>query len=434
MSETPRHVLLATIGSLGDLHPMLVLARELMRRGHRSTIATTAAYRSRVEAHGIGFHALRPEGSPDDEAIMGRVMDPKNGPRFVIRDLLMPHLEDTYRDLYQVARGADFMLAGEIVFAAPVLAEQLGLPWGAVILSPSSFLSVHDPSVLAPLPATKHLRQAPRILHRLLLDFGKRMTRAWVRPVHELRRTLGLRASRDPLFADKFSPQLNLALFSAVFARPQPDWPAPTVQPGFVFYEEADSWRNPQWEPFLQEGAAPIVFTLGSAAVASAGDFFGQSVEVARRLGRRALLLAGKHANGLALPANVAAFAYAPYSQIFPRAAAVVHQGGIGTTAQALRAGIPQLVVPFGFDQPDNAARLVRLGVARSIPRSRYRADTAARLLEEVLASPRYAERARELSRRIEAEQGVQGACDAIERQLAGRRDEPSGERIDVPP
>jgi UDP:flavonoid glycosyltransferase YjiC (YdhE family) len=288
--------------------------------------------------------------------------------------------------------------------------------------------------VLAPLPFTRYLRRAPRALHRLLLGAAKRMTRAWIRPVHDLRRSLGLCASRDPLFAGRFSPRLNLALFSPILAAAQPDWPASTVQPGFVFYETAESeGRDRSWESFMQAGPAPIVFTLGSAAVASAGDFFLQSVEAAKRLGRRALLLAGKHADTLELPATMAAFEYASYAHVFPRAAAVVHQGGIGTTAQALRAGVPQLVVPFAFDQPDNAARLERLGVGRSIARSRYRADAAARLLEEVLGSRRYADRARDASRRIQAEQGMRIACDAIERRLLGRRNGADGGGIGMP-
>jgi UDP:flavonoid glycosyltransferase YjiC (YdhE family) len=132
------------------------------------------------------------------------------------------------------------------------------------------------------------------------------------------------------------------------------------------------------------------------------------------------------------LPGTMAAFEYAPYARIFPQAAAVVHQGGVGTVAQALRAGVPQLVVPFGFDQPDNALRLERLGVAASIPRRRYRADAAARILGTLLGSPQHAERARDASRGIEAERGVQGACDAIERKLLRCREGPCRNKAEV--
>ena len=420
MTPGPRHVVLATLGSLGDLHPMVAIALELERRGHRATIASTSAYRDRIEPLGIGFHALRPDGSPDDEALMRAVMDPKKGPEFVLRHLLMPHLEDSYRDLYAIARKADFLLAGEIVFPAPLVAEQLQIPWSSVTLAPSSFFSTHDPSVIAAFPVTKHLRRAPRALHRLLLALGRRTTRGWLAPVNDLRRQLGLRPSRDPFFAERYSPYLNLALFSSVFALAQPDWPPNTVQAGFVFYDGGQSeQRDAPWQKLLQADEAPIVFTLGSAAVGNAGDFFAVSVRIAQQLERPALLLAGRHARALSLPPRMAAAAYLPFSTVFPRAAAVVHQGGIGTTAQALRAGIPQLVVPFGFDQPDNAARLERLGVARSLARNRYRENAAATALQELLGRPRYAQRARATALRVRAERGVHIACDAIERHMA---------------
>ena len=147
--------------------------------------------------------------------------------------------------------------------------------------------------------------------------------------------------------------------------------------------------------------------------------FFEESAAAARLLGRRALLLMGKNA----LPANLSedhfAAEYAPYSDVFPGSAAVVHQGGVGTTAQNLRAGVPQLVMPYAFDQPDNAARIRRRGVGLSIKRQRYTADRAARQLDSLLRTPTYADRASAAAHRIRNQDGVSLACDAIERVMA---------------
>jgi hypothetical protein len=159
---------------------------------------------------------------------------------------------------------------------------------------------------------------------------------------------------------------------------------------------------------FLESGTPPVVFTLGSSAVMDAGEFYRESAEAARLLGVRALLLAGSKDNlPLHLPEGVAAFDYAPYSEVFPRAAAIVHQGGVGTTGQAMRAGVPVLVMPYSHDQPDHAARMRKLGIGLSIPRARYTAASAARVLNRLLQNSEYSERAAQVGKQVRQENGV---------------------------
>ena len=174
----------------------------------------------------------------------------------------------------------------------------------------------------------------------------------------------------------------------------------------------------PEVETFLAGGEPPIVFTLGSAAVYIARDFYAESVRAAERLGRRALLLLGKNPPPANLPPTAFAWDYLPYARIFPRASVVVHQGGVDTTAQALRAARPMLVVPFAHDQFDNAARITRLGVGRTLGRSRYRPRRVARVLAELLADGRYTAAVIAASQRLRAEKGVETACNAIEQLL----------------
>ena len=173
---------------------------------------------------------------------------------------------------------------------------------------------------------------------------------------------------------------------------------------------------------FLRAGPAPVVFTLGSAAVHTAGNFYRTAAAGANLLGLRAVLLVGADTDNLraeALPETVIAVEGAPFSRLFPRAAAVVHHGGIGTTGQALRAGRPSLVVPFAHDQPDNARRLENLGVSRTLPLSRNAPRRLAQELSRLLNEPGYARRAEKIAQRVRAEKGAVAACDAIEQMLA---------------
>lgn len=420
----PRRIVLSTLGSLGDLHPVMGLALGLRARGHAVMLATSEFYRRKIEAAGLRFSALRPLAAPDDPQMLRRVLDSRRGPEYLIRGLLLPHIGAMYTDLLTATEGADFLISGEVVLAAPLVAEKRRLPWGAAILAPFSLFSAYDPPALPFLPWMRLLTRAPPFVQRGLLEAAKLLTRDWDSPIAELRHSLGLKRSRHPLLLDRFSPLLNLAMFSAVLGRRQPDWPVNTVQTGFVFHDQDGhdqdgETRRQRLTAFLDGGPAPITFTLGSAAVMDPGRFFEESAAAACLLGRRAVLLMGGNSPPATVSNGILAIDYAPYSWVFPQSACVVHQGGVGTTAQALRAGVPQLVMPYAFDQPDNALRVKRMGVALSVSRQRYTADRAARRLDCLLSSPAYREHARQIRQRIDAEDGVSKACDAVESAMA---------------
>ena len=416
----PKKILFATIGSLGDLHPCLALGLELRRRGHTVTIAATPYYRDKVESSGIAFAPLRPDWDPTSGDLIAQCADVRRGPEVLVRGMILPHLRDTYADLLTAARNADLMIAGELVYAAPLVAEKLSLSWASLILSPCTFFSAHDPSVLVTAPELMLLRNAGVGVNRAIVNFSRFMTESWWKPVRALRHEEGLGPGRNPLLDDKFSRDLVLALFSRQLANPQPDWPPQTVEPGFVFFDRphnAASDTDPDsaaLEQFLEAAEPPIVFTQGSTAVHHAGDFYSVSIEAARSIGRRALLIG---ADPAAIPTapDLLAVRYAPYSEIFAHAAVIVHQGGSGTTGQAMLAGRPQLFVPFGWDQPDNAARLTRQGCALTLARSRYTPDRAARMLDRLIAEPHFQQRATALQKEMQAEEGLSTACTAIE-------------------
>jgi UDP:flavonoid glycosyltransferase YjiC (YdhE family) len=213
---------------------------------------------------------------------------------------------------------------------------------------------------------------------------------------------------------------LVLALFSRKLGVEQKDWPENTLITGFCYYD-ADSGNQELPEhlkTFLDAGPPPVVFTLGSAAVLSAGDFFEISAEAAIQLGIRAVLLIGTDPRNqlkATLPESICVAEYAPYSELFGRAAMVVHQGGVGTTAQCLRAGKPMLIMPYSHDQPDNARRMQRLKVARVIQRAKYTPLRVARRLKAMLAEPLLAQRAESVANQLAGEIGERTVCDALE-------------------
>ena len=410
----PKHIVVATVGSLGDLHPCLALGSALAGRGYRVTVATTPYYRNKVEGLGLSFRSMRPDWDPTDAKLIRSCEDPKRGLEVLYREMLMPEIEHMYSDLLPAVEDADLLIAGELVYAAPLVAEKRSLPWVSVILSPLSFFSSIDPSLTVNLPMLFALRKAGPAVYRLALNLGKLATRHWSNPVRRLREREGLRRECDPVFVDKFSPGLVLALFSQWFAPKQRDWPPQTLQAGYVHFETAPAGDSlAQVSEFLWSGTAPLVFTQGSTAVHNPRDFYEISAAVAQRLGARALLIGAKKWERTS--DAVLALPYIPYSRVFPHASVIVHQGGSGTTGEALRAGRPMLVVPYGWDQPDNAYRIERLGAGLHLPRTRYSVETAAAAIQLLLKDARFSVRSAELASRISSENALQVACDAIE-------------------
>lgn len=416
-------ILIATFGSLGDIHPVIALALALRGRGHEVVFAAMEFYREKFEKLGFELRPMRPHLDPNEKELARELMDLKTGSETLLKKIILPNLRPMYEDLMLAARDADLLISTEVVFAAQSVVEKTGIKWVTTTLAPGTFLSVHDPFVPPTAQWLKHLRFLGSGFHQALYAVVRRILNSWFEEYRVFRREINLSADENPLFEGK-SKLLNLAMFSKVLGVPQPDWHRPTLQTGFCFYDgHYDLGVMPEsLDEFLATGDAPIVFTLGSAAVMDAGNFFEESIKAARILGKRAVLLYGVfNQPPEGLDENIVAYDYAPYSFIFPQAACVVHQGGIGTTSQVLRAGVPMLVMPYSHDQPDNAARCVRLGVARTIERDSYTGEKAAREIGKLLEDSTYRANAREAKNIVNGEHGTKIACDAIESVLNRR-------------
>jgi UDP:flavonoid glycosyltransferase YjiC (YdhE family) len=434
-------IVLSTFGSFGDVHPYVAIALELKARGHHPVIATSEIYRDKTDALGLELHAVRPVVPSYDEPeeisqLLEKMMDARTGTEEVLNTFLIPHLRDIYEDLSAAVREADLFVTHPLSLPGPLIVEKTGIPWVSSVLAPGSMLSVYDPPVPPQLPALHNLMMLHSLFARAVMRLGKWKTASLLRAINNLRADVGLRpASAHPLFEGQHSPTLVLALFSRVMAEPQPDWPPHTLVTGFPFYDRRDragdaaaaaggsGGLSPDLEHFLDAGEPPIVFTLGSSAIWVARDFYRESIAAALALGQRALLLIGHERNRPAerLPEGIAAFEYAPYGELLPRARVVVHQGGVGTTGQTLRSGRPALVVPFSHDQFDNGARVERLGCGRMLARGRYNAASATKELRAILSVESYKTSAAEIGRRVREEQGALAACDAIEEVLKKR-------------
>lgn len=407
-------ILLCSFGSHGDIHPYLAVGSELRRRGAEVTFATSTGYRELIESHRLNFVPVRPNTRITDPVRMARIMDARHGPETVVRNLIMPALRDSYADLQEAAANADLIVSHVLTYAVPVLSEKLGKPWLSTVLSPMVFFSSHEMPVMSAAPFLARLRPLGPRVNRWLIGLMKRVSRSWSRPVAELRRDLGLPSGRDPLWEGQHSPHGVLAMFSARFGPPQTDWPPSVEITGFPFLEPPGGPVEGRLEAFLADGEPPLVVALGSSAVHAGEGLFRIARRVTRRLKHRAVFVAGASATELNRdpPAFQLAVEWAPFSALFPRAAAVIHHGGVGTTAEALRAGVPQLVIPFSHDQYDNGDRVTRLHCGRMLPRMQVSEHSLERELMALRTEPWSATHT--LGEAIRGERGAEQAAIAM--------------------
>lgn len=416
-----KRIVISTFGSFGDIHPYMALALELKRRGHQPVIATMEYYRQKIEGAGLEFHPARPNipapGAQDQELIE-KIMNPKTGPRFLTEQVVFPAVRESYSDLLQaVDTHTDLLITHPAAPAGPLVARKAGIKWISTVLAPLSFFSAYDPPVPPYWSWMGNLRVLGPGFMGTFLGIMKSSYKATL--ITDFRDELKLEDHGNPMFEGQHSPSRVLALFSSVFAQPQPDWPTQARTTGFCFYDSGHERTMPvELIDFLDRGDPPIVFTLGSSAVWVAKDFYRHSIEAAKRIGKRAILLIGDSRNlPEPLPENMIAVDYASYQSLLPHAWVTVHHGGVGTTSQCLRAGTPTLIVPFAFDQMDNADHARRLGTSRTLSRKFYTVERVARELT-LLENSSYAKSAQHVAQRLGSENGPVCAADYVDELL----------------
>lgn len=417
-----RRFLLATHGSLGDLHPFIALGKALTARGCDVALASHPDYRVKTEAAGLRFvnyGACREDYVQDlrlkPEEIIRRLSGDHG---FMIKRLIAPYLDKSIRDIQPDAARADEVIGSSFAYGADIAARLAGKPFTSVALQPTVMMSAWDPPQVKKAPFILHPKTAAaRMWNRAMMSIGEMIMAASqnsVRDVyhrHDIAPHIGL--------GGIISDHRTLAFYSPAFAGPQPDFPPNTQIVGFPFFDSEnghDAALDDDLRAFLDAGPAPIVFSLGSAVVYGGERFFRQAIAATGRLKARCVILAGPESALLMEDFGDQVFvaAYAPHSLLFPRASVVVHHGGIGSTAQALASGRPQLVTPVFGDQFDNARRLAEIGLARVLPYKNWHVSGAASHLKSLMTEPRFVARAARSGPLIAGEDGAGRAADML--------------------
>jgi UDP:flavonoid glycosyltransferase YjiC (YdhE family) len=424
-------IVVTTVGSLGDLHPMFPVADALRKRGHSITFAVPPLLQDAVADQGFNSHRdpiPPPPGGPDWNRPVAAI-------KASVRNSYGPYLDQCIRVISDASEGADAILSTPNQVATAIVGERRAIPWVTLTVFPGlipSAFTVPEPHWLPALPT-----MAGRVVNRLtwrVYRFALRNMASDV--IDQAVDAQGLRADANLFSPGALSPHLCLVLSSPVYSPRQPDWPAHIKVTGFTPWDRPRSWLEPQeLARFLEEGPPPVVVTTSMAR--NAALFFTLARRALEASGRRGILLTGRASDELLGPAphtilenGIAAWRYIPLSHLLPRASFVIHHAGIGTTIATIRHGLPAIAIPTNFDHWYNAGRVKALGVGRVVSGDQAVVDgnlkythlTVERLVDEmdrVTKEPRYRNRSLELSRAMEGEDGSARACDEIEALLS---------------
>lgn len=424
-----RQIILPTIGTLGDLHPFIAVGLALKQYGYDPVLAVSDSHVARVEAAGLTAKPIMPSFEAIAEMLglrslgeAGKLMENQH---FIIREVVMKVLEQSTAALDAMADDAVAIVGSIFALAGPIVAEKRGLPFVPAILQPMALFSAIDPPMrqgMCTIAKTHNGRLARRWNRLVFTVVRLEMRRRYAQPIDRVRRLHGLpKLTATPVLEPESARELRLGLYSPHFAPLCADHPKNVVLTGFPGFDASNDAAHADAElrAFLAAGPPPLVFTLGSFAEYTPGDFYRESQAVAQLLGKRAVLLTGT--DSMRSSPGVLARGYMPHSAIFPHAAAIIHHGGIGTTGQALRAGKPQLVVPHMGDQRDNGARVRRLGLGLTLDARHYSAERAAAVLRTVLGNPAHGQAAADFAAKMAGEGGAAAAAAAVVDMLARR-------------
>ncbi len=410
--------LFPTLGSYGDVYPLLTLGRSLQQRGHEVIIIANPLFRELVIQSGLGFLPLGQERDYFDEIEDPNIWHPTRGFQLVVKFGILRMMKPLYEIICQFDPQDTVIVSSALLFGSHIAHETHGYKFCTLHLQPSMIRSLFAPPVLSH-PSLPEWAP-PWMVNGFYQSMDSFFIDHLLKPVNEFRKELGLPSINR--FFDKWihSPQLNIGLFPDWFATPQKDWPKNTHLTGFIPHQAVELNLSVETLKFIQQGAPPLVFTAGTAMLHTE-SFFETAVEVTETLNRRAIFLTRlREQIPSQLPETIHHAEFEPLFELLTKSAAFIYHGGIGSLAQGLAAGVPQLIMPMSLDQPDNATRIKKLGVGDYVLPRKFKPRLVSEKLSGLLKNPNVSENCHNFAQKVDFNKAILDTCDLMENFIQG--------------
>lgn len=404
-------------GTRGDVQPYVALAGPLAARGHEVVLATHEPFRAMAEARGLEFVGLPGDPRQEIQTEAGRAMvaSQRTSLRFVrqLSELIEPWLETLLEEIRPHCEASDVVVYSPLAFLAWHVSQATGTKSVLAALQPYAPTREFPTVVLGGRSFGGWLNLATHYVAEGLAWLSVRRTVERLR-VEELGLPpLGWRGSGPVLRAER---EPHLFGYSRHLVPKPADWGTEHHVTGYWFLDAADGLA-PDLDAFISAGDSPVYVGFGSMSTTDAERMAETVVEATRRAGVRVVMSRGW--GGLepgSLDDRVLVVDETPHELLFPRMRAVVHHGGAGTTGAVLRAGVPQVVVPFLADQAFWGSRVASIGAGpRPIPRRKLSVASLESALRDVIQDRSYRDAAAALGTLLRNEDGLGAAAAVID-------------------
>lgn len=409
-------ILVCAAGSRGDIHPLLGIGAELQSRGHEVKVLANPTHRVLAEKYGFGFVAV---GDVEDMRALHshpKSLNYNDGWKQWLTYCAVKPMRSLYHAVVkETVQNKTIVLANYLSFGARIAQDRTGVPLATVHMDAHTIRSRYDVLAL-PSPAFAG-RFVPDWYHGIQFWL---MDHFWIDPlvgreINKFRKELGLAKVVRVAHEWWHSPLMTIGLYPEWWSKRQSDWPSKCLHSDFIFWDDGhDEDLAANVQDFLDAGEPPIAFTPGMSAMHNS-RYFAAAIATCQTLNQRGIIVTDRNDLVPPLPDTVQVFPYIPFGPLLPRVKMVVHHGGVGTSARCMRAGLPQVVIPTLYNQPDTAKRLVRLGIAKALDPSRVTAKTMTTAVSELLESPDVSARCRQVANQIDSHRGLQLTVELIE-------------------
>lgn len=409
------HVVIYALGTGGDVDPMVALGIELQRRSYRVSFLTNDYFQERVLAAGLEFASVGTLEQYHQGNSVSAWESRNHADNFEYYHV--PAFEPAFEFVKSLSGTNAIILALGEENGARVAAEKHGLPFVKMLLSPNIIFSAYSP----PAPMKWAIpKSIPRFIVRFLLRRNRKTRyKVFCKAPHTqtylaIRKRLGC-----PLkFQTESKALLQIGFFPEWFGMPAKDWPANLKLVGFPLQNRASSQSRNELDNFIAQQGSPLIFTSGTG-VKDVAELFIEGRKICEQLQVPGVFVGGSSGAELLQGSSLCTHVdYIDFEYALPKSLAIIHHGGIGTTAQAIKAGIPQLIRPIKYDQPDNADRIYKLGLGTYVMPEQFKAEQVAPMIGNMLQKAQNSRALRTCAADVNNSRAIVDACDLVEREL----------------